>query len=238
MLVSCILPTRNRRAMAAMAIASYLSQDWDEKELVVADDGADAIYDLVADLPNVTYLRLPTQPTLSHKQNAAIRAARGQVICHFYDDCWSAPGRVRDQVNRLLKTPGAKVSGYNSCMFWDEVEQRASRYVHTACYSWGPLLCYGREWALHNPWPEHIAWCEDEKFVSRAREQNALVSASAAALVVIRLHAGEQRRPEAGHRPHWPSIPVSDLPEGFRRLMRLRASEPAAEILSAAKELV
>ena len=46
-LVSCIMPTYNRRHFVPRAIRSFLRQDFPHKELVIVDDGAEAVGDLV-----------------------------------------------------------------------------------------------------------------------------------------------------------------------------------------------
>ena len=57
-LVSCIMPTFNRRAFAGQAIEYFLRQDYPNRELIILDDGTDAIGDLVPADPRIRYLRL------------------------------------------------------------------------------------------------------------------------------------------------------------------------------------
>ena len=45
-LVSCIMPTADRRRFVPQAIRNFLAQDYAERELVILDDGADSIADL------------------------------------------------------------------------------------------------------------------------------------------------------------------------------------------------
>jgi hypothetical protein len=42
-LVSCIMPTANRRRFVPEAIRLFLAQDYLEKELVILDDGEDSV---------------------------------------------------------------------------------------------------------------------------------------------------------------------------------------------------
>jgi glycosyltransferase involved in cell wall biosynthesis len=46
-LASCIMPTYNRRAFVSKAIAYFLRQDYDDKELSIIDDSTDSVSDLV-----------------------------------------------------------------------------------------------------------------------------------------------------------------------------------------------
>jgi glycosyltransferase involved in cell wall biosynthesis len=49
------MPTANRRRFVPEAIRLFLAQDYEEKELVVLDDGEDAIADLIPDDPRIRY---------------------------------------------------------------------------------------------------------------------------------------------------------------------------------------
>lgn len=42
-MVTCIMPTRDRRALAGQAVAYFMRQDYAERELIVVDDGDDAV---------------------------------------------------------------------------------------------------------------------------------------------------------------------------------------------------
>jgi cellulose synthase/poly-beta-1,6-N-acetylglucosamine synthase-like glycosyltransferase len=57
-LVSCIMPTYNRRRFVPEAIRLFLAQDYPKKELLVLDDGEDTIVDLIPNRPQIRYLRL------------------------------------------------------------------------------------------------------------------------------------------------------------------------------------
>jgi len=54
-LVSCIMPTYNRRQFVPQAIKYFLRQDYPHKELIILDDGTDKIRDLVLDFPEMQY---------------------------------------------------------------------------------------------------------------------------------------------------------------------------------------
>jgi predicted O-methyltransferase YrrM len=100
-LVSCIMPTADRRDFARLALRYFLDQDYPNKELIVVDDGTNAIGDLFEGLPNVTYLHLPDRATIGEKRNVACREARGELIAHWDDDDWYAPGRLSHQVGPI-----------------------------------------------------------------------------------------------------------------------------------------
>jgi glycosyltransferase involved in cell wall biosynthesis len=101
-LVSCIMPTMNRRSFVPLALKSFAAQDYPNKELVIIDDGEDRIEDLVTDLPGVRYFSLPRRTTIGAKRNLACEHAQGEFIAHWDDDDWYAPDRLRYQVSALL----------------------------------------------------------------------------------------------------------------------------------------
>jgi glycosyltransferase involved in cell wall biosynthesis len=103
LLVSCVMPTYNRREFIPLAIRSYLHQDWPEKELIVVADGED-VTDLFVGVPNVTYLFRDEHESLGRKKNLGNEFASGEIIAHWDDDDWSGPGRLTDQVNRILES--------------------------------------------------------------------------------------------------------------------------------------
>src|ERR1041384_2498726 len=100
-LVSCIMPTANRRPFVADAIRMFLAQDYADKELVIVDDGEDGIADLVPAHPQIRYLRQSGRRPIGVKRNFACEAARGEIILHWDDDDWYAPHRIRLQVEAL-----------------------------------------------------------------------------------------------------------------------------------------
>jgi O-antigen biosynthesis protein len=102
-LVSCIMPTFNRRAYVAQSLQSFQQQDYPERELIVVDDGSDPIEDLIPKGANISYLRLPRRTTIGAKRNLACQHARGDIIAHWDDDDWYAPDRLRYQAAPLLQ---------------------------------------------------------------------------------------------------------------------------------------
>ena len=55
--VTCIMPTADRRAFVPRAIELFLRQDYPRAELLILDDGADAIEDLVPVCDRIRYVR-------------------------------------------------------------------------------------------------------------------------------------------------------------------------------------
>jgi glycosyltransferase involved in cell wall biosynthesis len=116
-LVSCIMPTRNRRHLVAQAIAYFLRQDYPRKELVIVDDGDDGIADLVPSDARVRYLRLEGRTPLGTKRNLACQASQGELIAHWDDDDWMAADRLSVQVATLRATD-AVLTGAQDLLYY------------------------------------------------------------------------------------------------------------------------
>lgn len=101
-LVSCIMPTGDRRPFVRLALEHFARQDYPRKELIVVDDGADSVGDVLEGKPGVTYVRLPRRTSIGAKRNLACARARGEIIAHWDDDDWYAPTRLRYQAGPIL----------------------------------------------------------------------------------------------------------------------------------------
>src|SRR5580704_7297349 len=71
-LVTCIMPTANRRTFVPQAIRYFLAQDYPNKELVIVDDGEKAVGDLVPEDERIRYIRLTCKTILGEKRNCAV----------------------------------------------------------------------------------------------------------------------------------------------------------------------
>src|SRR3954447_10293322 len=103
-LVSCVMPTRNRRRFVRQAIWYFLRQDYPEKELLVVDDGEDGVSGLVPADDRPRHIRLDQRASLGAKRNLGCELARGELVAHFDDDDWIGPGRLDAQVVELERS--------------------------------------------------------------------------------------------------------------------------------------
>jgi glycosyltransferase involved in cell wall biosynthesis len=176
-LVSCIMPTCNRRSFVRQAIAYFLRQDYPHKELIIVDDGSEAVDDLVPPdaNANIRYIRLPAKTVLGTKRNVACEHAQGSIIAHWDDDDWHAPHRLRYQVEALLGNK-ADICGIDRLLFYDVRSGLAWQYAYPPNQqAWvsGSTLCYQRAFWANNRF-ESINIGEDARFVwhnVRARVQ-------------------------------------------------------------------
>jgi glycosyltransferase involved in cell wall biosynthesis len=109
-LVTCIMPTYNRRRYVPQAIRYFQRQDFSDSELLILDDGEDRVADLVPADARIRYVPLGRRMILGAKRNHACEMARGQIIVHWDDDDWIAPWRLSYQVE-VLQTAGADLCG-------------------------------------------------------------------------------------------------------------------------------
>lgn len=153
-LVSCIMPTYNRRPFVPRAIAQFLEQDYPNRELVIVDDGTDPIADLVPSDERIRLIRLSTRLTIPLKRNIACEAARGEIICHWDDDDWMTPQRLRKQVAELRRA-GADICGVRALFFHSPTSGeiwlgRFPRCIHGRGPFPGAVLCYRKTlWSAH-----------------------------------------------------------------------------------------
>ena len=209
-LVSCIMPTCDRRRFVPAAIEYFLRQDYPESELIVVDDGADPVADLMPADSRVRYVRLPARATVGAKRNIACEHARGPIIAHWDDDDWHAPHRLRYQVEALERA-GMDICGIRTLLFFDLQTGRGWKYIYPPhLQSWlsGSTLCYTRAfWAAHRF--ENINVSEDARLVWRARRERVLV------LPDIDFHVGmihpANISPKATHGSYWSAIDTAEI---------------------------
>jgi O-antigen biosynthesis protein len=189
-LVSCLMPTANRRQYVPLAVAMFLAQDYGPRELIVLDDGRDPVADVIPRDPRIRYRYVCGGHSLGEKRNNSCRLARGEILVHWDDDDWSAPWRLSYQVGELQET-AADVCGLDRLRFYDEERDLAWIYQYQESRTpWlaGNTLCYKRQlWEKH-PFPD-ITIGEDSVWIAEA------VGARVLPLVrddffVARVHAG------------------------------------------------
>lgn len=173
-LVSCIMPTYNRRQFVPQAIAYFLRQESPRKELVILDDGEDRIGDLVPDHPEIRYFHEPKGRTLGAKRNRLCELARGDIIAHWDDDDWYASHRLDRQV-KALKDSGKLLCGIEHLLYYDSQQQAAFEYTCRSEKSrWLSLLCYQRKLWQHNRFPD-IQVGSDTRFLWHVPQHQVVV---------------------------------------------------------------
>lgn len=187
--LSCIMPTSNRHQFVPNAIAQFLMQDYQNRELIVLDDGALSVEALVPPHPMIRYYRVDTRQTLGEKRNMACELAEGDVIAHWDDDDWIAPTWLSSQV-ACLRAANADISGVDQPLFHDPVSGMVWRYVYDGVKPWaaGGTLCYRREFWARNRFAS-ITIGEDNLFLWSPQEKQLAINLRAD-LYVARVHPG------------------------------------------------
>lgn len=142
--MSCIMPTYNRRDFVPLAIRYFLRQEYENKELIIIDDGTDIVRDLIPDSELIRYFYLDKKITLGAKLNLACEYAKGNIVVHWDDDDWYAPNRLFYQVESLLHDD-VDVCGINRLLYYDLHRKNAWQYIYPSnrrVWLLGSSLCY------------------------------------------------------------------------------------------------
>ncbi len=106
--VSVVIPTHNRSALLGRAVASVLTQSYEDIEAIVVDDAStDDTSDVVKsfDDPRVRYLRHEANKYASAARNTGSEAAIGRYIAYVDDDDEWLPHKLTKQVELIEKAP-------------------------------------------------------------------------------------------------------------------------------------
>jgi glycosyltransferase involved in cell wall biosynthesis len=166
-LVTCIMATCDRRSVASKAIDYFKRQSYPNRELIVMDDGTDAIEDLLPPDPRIRYIRMPHRRTMGAKHNLCCEAAAGEIIVHWDDDDWMSDSRLDYQVTALMKRTERSINGLSRLFFLDPVAPRAWEYIYSqGLPSWiaGGTFCYRKSLWQHHRF-EDISEGADTRFI-------------------------------------------------------------------------
>lgn len=200
--VTCLCLTRNRREWLPKAIENFRLQTHVNRELLIVADGDD-VRDLVPNVPEIRLIHVDGHPDIAEKRNLGCARAAGEVVAHWDDDDYSAPGRIVDQLTRLV-TSGKSVTGYRTMRFTDGA--RWWLYEGSLLFALGTSLCYRREF-----WQSHPFACqmpnigEDNRFVGEAAQARELAVAEAGDLMHASIHAGNTS-PRSLNHANWKLI--------------------------------
>ncbi|PRP90771.1 putative glycosyltransferase EpsH [Enhygromyxa salina] len=208
-LVSCIMPTANRRAFVPRAIEHFLAQDYPARELIIIDDGEDNIADLIPQSQAVRYLRLERRTSLGEKRNLACEMARGELVAHWDDDDWMAPQWLGSQIQTLLEHR-ADICGLDRVYFYAPDTRQAWRYVYDGAQPWvcGGTLCYTRDFWRRVRFPQTNVG-EDNALVWSAQPKRLVVNGRND-LYVATVHQ-HNTSPKATSSARWHSFPASHV---------------------------
>ena len=180
-LVSCIMPTYNRRRFASQAIKYFLRQDYPHKELIIVDDGREGLADLIKASNSIRYIRLNQRVTLGRKRNICIEQCSGDIILHWDDDDWYLDHRISYQTEKLM---GSKTSacGLVPGIFYDVDTGEAwssAIQLHDKMFYFGIMggsICYWRElWEGNIKFSESSSLAEEVDFLKKLRKRGEII---------------------------------------------------------------
>lgn len=99
-LVTCIMPTKNRRQFVPRAIELFMDQTYEQRELLIVDNG-ESIKDLVPSDPRITYTHTAVPMKLGALRNFCCGRSNAEFIAHWDDDDWYHPFRLQEQVEAI-----------------------------------------------------------------------------------------------------------------------------------------
>jgi glycosyltransferase involved in cell wall biosynthesis len=193
-----------------------LRQDYTNKELIIVDDGTDAVRDLVPIHESIRYIRLKERSTVGAKRNLACENAQGSIIVHWDDDDWHAPNQLSYQVMSIIRE-GTDLCGNCTLLFYDIVNQRAWQYIYPngpkqRMWLSGNTLCYRRSFWANNRFV-NIDVGEDARFVWGSRRHRLTIFGDVSYLVGM-IH-NQNVSPKKTDGVLWRPYPI----EGIRKLI-------------------
>jgi glycosyltransferase involved in cell wall biosynthesis len=234
-LITCIMPTRNRRSFVVLALSHFSHQDYPNRELIIVDDGEEFLGDLVGSMPAVSYVRLNGTVSIGYKRNLAVQQARGSLIAHWDDDDWYAPARLRYQASPILAGIAditGLVSSYvlDICreQFWRPSDS-LHRHMFVGDVHGGTLLYRKSLWLEGVRYPE-INLAEDAMLIRRALQRGKRLERMANPGVFIymrhdcnawRFSTGEFLQPT-----QWSRV---EAPPAFHQILSYRAAQSQAK---------
>lgn len=193
-LVTCIMPTYNRRAFVPQAIRCFLHQDYPHLELLVVDDGTEPVIDLVPKNDRIRYVRFDQKLTIGAKRNLACEKAQGEFIVHWDDDDWYPTWRVSSQIKQL-REGGYDLCGSSRVSFYDPVKHEAWEYRYPGSKSpWvaGSTLAYRKSFWSLKKFPD-IQVGEDSRFIWSSNGRS-ICDLADPALCVATVHSNNTSR--------------------------------------------
>jgi glycosyltransferase involved in cell wall biosynthesis len=217
-LISCILPTRNRAKLIHYPIDSFLSQSYQNIELVILDNGDDETKALLPDDPRIRYERIQGNVTVGMMRNKCCEMATGDIIAHFDSDDWSDPCRLEQQV-AALGADGV-LTGYCDMLFYDIRDGGCYLWsIHAYKFALGTSLVYRKAWWYQHPFDNAMSVGEDFKFVQDSvRADSAHVSTPNVGKMMVALVHNEQTSVKTLQSETYQRVNHQQMPEAFLAL--------------------
>jgi len=227
--VSCILPWGYGDRYIGVAVRSFLSQTYENRELVIVDNNTNPVEFNVGVLEgqeghfpvkySFGYIE-SDQTSVGALRNLGTSVATGEICINWDEDDWSHPDRIAAQVTRLQES-GKAVTGWHSFLYYDEVSGKAYKYLYEPNpgrkhppYACGTSQCYLKSWWKQHKFPE--TGVEDQEFSTEAMQAGQLDSCDAGQLLVAVVHKDSMCYPQQlGRHRQLPEVERDALPKEF-----------------------
>jgi hypothetical protein len=197
-LVSVVIPVHNGARFLADAVASILTQEYPELELIVVDDGSiDDLQRAVAELPvDVTFIRQSQQGPAAAR-NTGISSAQGEFVAFLdVDDLWP-PETLDKLVRTVIDECCDVVAGWAQMALYDEStsvttpfgnpEASFPNYIGAGLYRRSVFDTVG----VFDP---DMQYGEDTDWFARLHESGRTVHRLPLATLVVRRHSENMTR--------------------------------------------
>jgi O-antigen biosynthesis protein len=150
-MISCIMPTCNRRRFLAQAMRCFARRTYRHAELIVIDDSDRACRSVCEGLENVRYIRQVMPMPTGAKVNLGIEAARGDILQLVDDDDYYGPDFLATSVREVREAEDRVVA---RCCFLALVGR--DPVLRHSGHGWavGGTLCFRREVWKRKPFQE------------------------------------------------------------------------------------
>lgn len=185
-LVSCLCLTERRLPLLRRAIACFLAQTYQPRELVIlcqSDDRATRDYLAGLGEPSVRVVEVASSPRVltGSLRNISLEAARGHYVAIWDDDDWHGPTRLAEQIDAIL-WGGRPACILSRVILYDAVKQSA---FLSSMRTWEGSLVAER--SAVPPYPD-LRQGSDMPVVTRLRTESKLVALDRPELYVYVYH--------------------------------------------------
>lgn len=206
-LVTCLCLTRSRREWLPKAIACFLVQTYEPKELLIVADGPSDVWGLIPDAKNIRVAY--ASGMVGFKRNWGCWEARGELIAVWDDDDWSASGRLTAQVKAIQRT-GLAVTGFRDLKFTDG--RQWWQWLGWDNFAIATSLMFQKDW-----WADHrfreVQSGQDEAFATQAFQLGQLAVEPDRNLMYATIHPGNTS-PRNPNGPQWKELPEFEWSDG------------------------
>jgi len=117
------MPTANREKYIPLAVTYFLNQNYQNKELIIIDDGKVSVAKLIPDHPDILYYYTNPIGSIGLKRNFACLKANGSIIVHWDDDDWHSRDWL-SAVAHFLTISQADICGLQHVHYYYTIKEK------------------------------------------------------------------------------------------------------------------